>query len=67
MTIGDHPDDLPDLRAVGITYDADTDAFNIDMGDEVGDFEALGLLLVALARQFSVCIGTTFEFEGDDD
>jgi hypothetical protein len=59
--------DLPDLRAVGITFDPDADFLHIDVGEAVGDFEALGLLLVATIRQYAICAGATLEYDSDDE
>ena len=60
-------DDLPDLRAVGITFDPDADFLHVDVGEAVGDFEALGMLLVAVIRQAATCAGATLEYEPDDE
>jgi hypothetical protein len=59
-------DNLPDLRAVGLTYDVTNDVLNIDVGEYVGDFEALGMLFSALVRQLAVCTGSTLEHDDDD-
>lgn len=60
-------DDLPDLRAVGITFDPEADFLHIDVGEQVGDFEALGMLLVALVKQYATCAGATLEYDVDED
>ena len=46
--------ELPDLRVVVITFDQDEDQLRIDTGEDIGDFEALGFLCVAFARQLAV-------------
>lgn len=64
----DTPDtEMPDIRSVGITFDTEADCLNLDVGEWVGDFEALGMLLVALMRQAAKCAGATLEYGPDDD
>lgn len=61
----DPTNDLPDVRAVGITYDATADRFHVDVGEYVGDFEALGMMVAAVFHQLNVCeYGDT---DPDDD
>ena len=58
--------ELPDLRVVVITFDQDEDQLRIDTGEDVGDFEALGFLCVAFARQLAQCIGATLNYGSED-
>lgn len=63
----DPTDDLPDVRAVGVTYDATADAFHVDVGEYVGDFEALGMLVAAMVRQLALCMDTAADTDDMDD
>ena len=58
--------ELPDLRVVVITFDQDEDQLRIDQGDDIGDFEALGFLCVAVARQLAKCIGATLDYGNEE-
>jgi hypothetical protein len=35
----DPTDDLPDVRGVGVTYDATADAFHVDVGEYTDDLD----------------------------
>lgn len=63
----DSTPDLPDVRAVGVTYDATDDLLHVDVGEYVGDFEALGMLMAATFRQLAVCIDSSADPDELDD
>lgn len=55
---------LPDLRILSIMYDVEEGVLHIDYPQNVSDFEALGMLTIALDLQGARC---SFDMETEDE